>query len=311
LLNNLDRDVVALLRSRRDISRDFLDQYEQVLLDLARAELPGITVDRNHFFHQGRRYDLRWELAEQNDSEFFRLQASELKLAWDLVRKAKARKPDDAPLPPVELTLHYGRMEGQWSSLARYLEQSGTLQVDKLSFRYADTTEEHLVVGARTDGGQILQDEDPERLLRIPGSAAPLPEFEDDLLQEVMQGLHDARHAETAEKLEEFFEQENAKLERWADDRREALQLAIDEMDREIKALKRENRQLSSLQEKLEAKRRIKRLERERDEAMLEYHETKKAIEQEEDQLLDGIEAKLQVETRVETLFSVRWRLVH
>lgn len=57
LFNNFDRDVVATLKTRRDSSHDFLKDYEQVLLDLARAELPDAVVGSNYFEHQGQRYD--------------------------------------------------------------------------------------------------------------------------------------------------------------------------------------------------------------------------------------------------------------
>ncbi|MEI8634668.1 hypothetical protein P4S72_26785 [Vibrio sp. PP-XX7] len=49
LLNNFDRDVVAALKTRRDESEDFLQEYERVLLDLAKAELSHATFNTNHF----------------------------------------------------------------------------------------------------------------------------------------------------------------------------------------------------------------------------------------------------------------------
>ena len=309
LLNNLDRDVVTLLKSRRDRSRDFLDSYEQVLLDLARAELSGISVDRNHFTYQGRRYDLRWEQAQQNDSEFFRLQSREHLLAWDLVLKAKGRKPEDSPLSPAELVFHYDRLEGILSALQPYLGQSGVLQVEKLTFSYAGTSEAHLLVAAKTDDGAVLAADDAANLLRFPAEARPIENLDAAALADVLEMLRDDKAAETREKLEQYFEQENTKLERWADDRRQALQLTIDELDREIRDLKRTSRQLSSLQEKVQAKRHIKQKERERDKAMAEYHESKKAIEKQEDLLLDEIEARLELDIHTETLFSIRWTL--
>ncbi len=311
LLNTLDRDVVALLKSARDRSRDYLDRYEQVLLDLARAELPGIVVDRNHFHHQGHRYDLRWDQAQQHDSEFFRLQSKEHMIAWELVRKAKGRKPESAPLASAELIFHYDRMEGQLSALQPYLGQSGVMQVEKLTFGYAGTTEEHLLVAARTDNGTVLPADDAAKLLRMPTDTSPLAALDASAVNEVLDALLEQKQVETSEKLEQYFEQENSKLERWADDRRQALQLTIDELDREIKAFKRASRQLSSLQEKLAAKRQIKSRERDRDSAMAEYHESKKEIEQLEDRLLDEIQAKLELDTTTETLFSIRWTLAH
>ena len=247
----------------------------------------------------------------QHASEFFRLQSEEHLLAWELVHKAKERKPENRPLPPAELMFYSDRMEGQLSALQQYLGQSGVLQVEKLTFHYAGTAEEHLLVAAITDEGVVLPADDAANLLRIPAGTERIESLDASGVASIVTTLMEEKEAETAEKLEQYFEQENTKLERWADDRRRALQLTIDELDREIRELKRASRQLSSLQEKLEAKRLIKTKERERDQAMAEYHESKKTIEQQEDRLLDEIEAKLELETKTETLFTVRWTLTH
>ncbi|MNJ61443.1 hypothetical protein D3C77_572290 [compost metagenome] len=59
----------------------------------------------------------------------------------------------------------------------------------------------------------------------------------------------------------------------------------------------------------MSAKRALKKLERERDDLMLAYHEEKKRIEQEEDRLLEGIEENLEISISHERLFTLRWRL--
>ena len=60
----------------------------------------------------------------------------------------------------------------------------------------------------------------------------------------------------------------------------------------------------------MEAKKALKQLERERDNAMLHYYEEKKKIEQEEDRLLEEVEARLATETRVTELFAVTWQVM-
>ena len=57
------------------------------------------------------------------------------------------------------------------------------------------------------------------------------------------------------------------------------------------------------------AKKQLKQLERERDDVMLSYHEEKKKIEQEEDRLLEQIEARLAMDTQIIPLFTIRWQL--
>ncbi len=305
LFSNFDRDVVASLKTKRDTSQDFLKGYEQVLLDLARAELPDATFNRNHFVYQQDRYDLSWLLAEQNDSEFFRLQAQEHYLAWDLVHQAKER-----PLADAHLQFNYDLLLGNYSALESLIGQQGLLKVVKLTFRFANTHKDHLLVVAKTDAGEILSQIDAEHLLCIPAEV-----IENDLSLDtrVLEShLDDAvaeMEVETEQQLETYFEQENDKLERWAEDRRKTLMESVDELSERIATLKKESRQLASMPEKIAAKKDLRKLERKRDDALDEYHKARKLIEQEEDALLEDVSAKLELTSELDILFSVRWTL--
>ena len=305
VLDHFDRDVVATLRTVRDQSRDFLKDYEQALLDLARAELPQASFDRNHFIHEGIRYDLSWPLAQEHDSEFFRLQATEHYLAWDLIRRAKARQ-----LSAAHLEFSYGALEGQYAAVKQMIGQSGYLQVVKLTFAYARTKADYLLVLAKTDAGEMLSQENAEHLLCIPATiAANDVVLDDDALDAALQTAIQQKAELTEQQLERWFEQENDKLERWADDRRKALMITVEELDAEIKLFKKESRQLASTAAKVEAKKELRKLERKRDDALTEYHEARKQIELEEDRLLDEVSEKLKVTRHIETLFSIRWTL--
>jgi len=306
LLNNFDRDVVASLKSRRDNSQDFLDEYQHVLLDLAKAELSGASFNRNHFEWEGNRYDLSWDQAEKNASDFFRLQSTEHFLAWDLVHKAKARE----PLPEAQLEFSYQQLEGHYTALKPYIGQSGVLQLVKLTFKFAGTLEEHLLALAITDAGAVLAQDDASHLLRVPAQVkAQNLTIDDTPLQPVFVAALDKAQAQTTEQLTVYFEQESTKLERWAEDRRQALKMTLDSLDEDIKALKKAARQLESLTDKLAAKKQLKQKERERDEAFVEYNQSKQRIEQQEDELLDEIYAKLETTHESEVLFTIRWTL--
>jgi len=305
LLNNFDRDVVTALKTKRDQSNDFLKDYEQVLLDLAKAELPQASFRRNHFILNGSRYDLSWALAQENNSEFFRLQANEHHLAWDLVRKAKART-----LEASHLRFNYSDLQGIYAALQPLIGQSGILQAVKLSFAFANTKESHVLVVAKTDAGEVLTQENAEHLLCIPAMVIEsYVKVDEDALLKLLNDAVSDKEEQTEKQLETYFEQENEKLEQWAEDRRKALMLTIDELDAEIKAYKKEARQLASTAEKIAAKKALRKLERKRDDALSEYHEAKKTIEQEEDALLDEVSEKLELTKSVETLFSIRWTL--
>lgn len=309
LLNNFDRDVVSTLKTRRDQSNDFLQEYEQVLMDLARAELPDAEFNTNHFYLHGQRYDLSWTLAEENNSEFFRLQANEHFLAWELVHKAKSYS-----LEPTHLTFHYDQLQGQFAALKDYIGQSGVLTSFELRFSYnrGKTQNTRLIVLAQTDDGQRLSLENSDHLLYIPASeqalSGPLhPGLFDDWRTQIVEEAQ----AQTEEELDSYLEQESEKLERWAQDRRKALMATVEELDEQIRMYKKEARQLASTVEKIQAKKALRKLERKRDDALAEYHQSKKQIEQEEDRLLDEVSEKLELTLDIKELFTARWTLKH
>ncbi len=306
LFSNFDRDVVASLKTRRDRSQDFLKDYEQVLLDLARAELPGAIFNRNHFIYNDDRYDLSWVLAQENDSEFFRLQATEHFLAWELVHQAKERWLENA-----HLSFRYNQLEGgHYGALRPFIGQHGTLKVVKLTFKFANTSEDHLLVLAQSDTGAVLSQQDAEHLLCIPAEVIENPAPVDiSALESLLADALAEKEQQTEQQLETYFEQENEKLERWAEDRRKALMALVDELSNEISALKKAARQLASTAEKVAAKKELRKLERKRDDALADYQQARKLIEQEEDTLLDDISAKLELESHTQTLFSIRWTL--
>lgn len=306
LLNNFDRDVVASLKSRRDNSQDFLDEYQQVLMDLAKSELIGASFNRNHFEWHGKRYDLSWDQAEKNGSDFFRLQSTEHFLAWDLVHDAKERQ----PLPVAQLEFSYRQLEGQYAALKSYIGQSGILRLVKLTFKFAGTFEEHLLVLAITDTGTVLPQDDAAHFLRIPAQVKILnPIIDDRPLQPLFATALEQTQTQTTKQLTIYFEQESTKLERWAEDRRQALKMTLDTLEEEIKSLKKAARQLDSLTDKLTVKKQLKQKERERDDAFVEYNQSKQRIEQQEDELLDEIYAKLETTHESEDLFTIRWAL--
>ena len=309
LMNHFDRDVVAALKTRRDESEDFLQEYERVLLDLAKAELPQAIVNTNHFVYEGKRYDLSWSLATQNDSEFFRLQASEHYLAWDLVRRAKEHK-----LAPVHLTFHYDKLVGNYSALQTFIGQSGKLCAIELIFSFNNnkTKQRKTMVLAVTDQQQQLDAKNGEQLLFIPAEASPLQSaIEDQFFEKRKQEELDNQRAQTEEELDKYLERESEKLERWANDRRDSLFESVESLDEEIKLLKKEARLLASTREKIEAKKTLRKLERKRDDALSEYHNSKKLIEEEEDRLLDEVSDKLELTCEVRELFTATWTLTH
>ena len=189
--------------------------------------------------------------------------------------------------------------------------QSGELILEKFILKTTNQTIEHLLLAACTTTGELLDQKTIDRLLELPIQKS-IPDA--TLTQTVLLGNQlkslEADNVNAAEKdNEHYYDEETEKLDRWAEDRRIALDIRIKQLDQEIKEARKASRQLPTLQEKMQAKKILKQRERERDQLMLDYHEEKKKIEAEEDRLLAAIEVALEMSQQRERLFAIRWQL--
>jgi hypothetical protein len=279
------------------------------MLLLARMALQGngdFSESSDGFAWLGNQYNLNWQNAESGDGEFFRPHDG---LGAELIEQAK-----NTPLPPVAIQFVYerSREQGQWVDVKGLIGNSGLLKVIKVSIASDAQRREQLLLLATSHHGELVHTETVERLLQLPLAQEPITISNPD--ESVLLNLQQTRLEDFKREVERdnetYYGEEVEKLERWSEDKRIALDLRIKQLDQEIKEARKASRQLSSLQEKMEAKKALKQLERERDNAMLHYYEEKKLIEQEEDRLLEEVEARLATETRVTELFTVTWQLV-
>jgi len=306
LLEHFDVDVVTRLNLRRESTRAALDDYQQRLLLLARMSLPQARFDDERFELDGQWHDPDWQQAERDDARFLQPNAGMGLALIDQARQQLA-VPADAEL----LFSYEPTGNGQYSNLLDLLGQSGELVLEKLTLSTPKQQREHLLLAGGSDGGQWLDERTCERLLQLKAREVPgIPDFRhQSLLQDRLEALRAECLVQAEARNEAYFEEETGKLEQWAEDKRIGLDIRIKQLDQEIKEARKAVRQLETLQEKMNAKKALKKLERERDNLMLDYHEEKKKIEAQEDQLLEEIEQNLEISVQHERLFSLRWRL--
>ena len=80
-------------------------------------------------------------------------------------------------------------------------------------------------------------------------------------------------------------------------------------MDDQIKELKKQVRHSSSLPEKIELQKKVKTLDKKRDDAWREYDKAAKDIEGRKDELIDAVEARLKQNITETTLFEIEWSM--
>ncbi len=96
----------------------------------------------------------------------------------------------------------------------------------------------------------------------------------------------------------------------WAEDKKLSLELKIKELDKEIKTRRTEARKLVKLDIKVNEQRAIKELEKKRNSLRRELFDKQDEIDTEKDKLLDTVQSRLESESSVEELFTLKWKLV-
>ncbi|NIE50685.1 DEAD/DEAH box helicase [Pantoea sp. Ap-870] len=312
LFEHFDVDVVRNLKTRRTTTLTQLNDYQENLLLLAEmflSEDSDFQQSETGFRSEGKYFDVSWPVADEKDAEFFRPNQGYGKQLIDIA----LHEGEELATVPVcqRLNFIYQPKSGQLADVKLLCQQSGQLLLTKVSIGNQEQQREQLLAAAVTDTGEVVAEETVSRLLRLPLSEITSIE-EQPLLPALTNQCEALRNSfiQQVERDNEFYYNEEVeKLERWSEDRRIALDLRIKQLDTEIKDARKNSRQLPSLKEKMEAKRSLKALERERDNIMLQYHDEKKKIEQEEDRLLEEVEQKLATEITSSQLFAVSWTL--
>lgn len=307
LLEHFDEDVRSRLRVRQKNTLETLSQRERWLLDLTRFELNGRaefdpTLPRFRYTGPDARkgwYNLDWKQAEARGEHFYRQDHS---LAVQIIKRVMSRN-----LPPVEITLDYSAYESKISILEPLVGQSGWLELSKLTVE-ALNTDEFLVFAARTDDGQALDEEICGKLLLLPGQVGdPCSEVPDlsGLRQTDVQAKLDAIDKRNGE----FFDEEVFKLDRWSEDLKQGLEREIKEIDKQIREARKTAVLKQSLQDKLEAQKTIKALEKTRNTKRRELFDAQDAIDAQRKELIENIEKQLKQRRSVQVLFSIRWEV--
>lgn len=309
LLENFDSEVHEKLKVNLKASQEYLNRYESLLLELSRYKLGDAALfdDKEPIFdllsnpYEDQKIALgRYKLGPaSNDAHIYRLGHP---LAQSLVESAA-----NANTPHCRLVFKYSDSPLQISILKPLVGKSGQISLTKLTIESAET-QDHLIWAAKTENGQILDEEQCARLFSIPACIEHSSKEPEDL-GELIDSSRQKILAELSEQNASYFDEEMDKLERWADDRKRSLEIQIKDLDIEIKTLKAESRKLAKLEDKVAAQRHIKLLEQKRTEFRRELFDAQDAIDNDKDGLLDAVEGRLKQTIKEERLFYTEFRL--
>jgi adenine-specific DNA-methyltransferase len=320
LLENFDDEVREKLRVRDIDSKNFLNQFERMLMQLTCHELAGHAEFIGDAAFQLRSLPFSgdfplglYELPRRSgEAHLYRLNHS---LAEGILSQAKARA-----LPPAEIVFDHTGHDGKVSILDTFTGQSGWLSLSLLTVESLDQAEDYLIFAGFTAQGQPMDEECIRRLFTLDGTVHPLegpapsgPQTDATArvppLEELTRRRQEAIQQSISERNAALFEAEAVKLDGWADDLKLGLEREIKDLDRQIKDARRAATAALTLEDKLAGQKQVKALEAQRNTKRRALFDAQDDIDAQRERLIAEIEGKLRQEVALSTLFSIRWRL--
>ncbi len=106
-----------------------------------------------------------------------------------------------------------------------------------------------------------------------------------------------------------FFDREMEKLEKWAEDLKESMEIEIKDLDRQIKMNKTEAKKILTLENKVKSQRQIKDMEKKRNAMRVNYFKEQDSIDERKEALIAQVEARLKQKVSEKEIFTIRWSL--
>ncbi|MEI7767162.1 MAG: helicase-related protein [Phycisphaerae bacterium] len=308
LLEHFDEDVRSRLKLSQEKTLECLSQREQLLLALTRIELAGqaeFDPRQPRFLYTGSAaapgwYNLDWKAADHAEEHFYR---PDHPLAQRLIEQALTR-----PLPPTELVLDYTGHQSRISVLEPLVGQSGWLELAKLTVNGVEV-DEFLVFSAQSDQAEVLDEEICRKLLTLPATVGPTVTGT-PALEPLRTSAVNARLGTLEARNAQYFDEEVLKLDRWSEDLKLSLEQELKELDKLVRELRRSAALAQALQDKLAHQKQLRDLERRRNTKRKELFEAQDAIDSQREELIGKIEKQLQHTSSIQTLFTIRWRLM-
>lgn len=318
LFEHFDEDVHERLRMRLADARARLDRVgrrfwsltRHVLADQARFDDIAFTFDLvrppREAIPAGR-YHLISRVHPQTEAAGQFLYRLSHPLGEHVLAQAR-----DADTPVAEILFDISRHPTRIAVVEALRGQRGYLTLTRLTIASYER-EEHLLFSGFTDDGAPLDPETMEKLFQCGGCVAGTATIPDTVSRRL--AAESERHAQATlsrslEQNNRYFHEAREKLERWADDMVLSAEKALADTKEQIKALRRQARQATTLAEQHAIQEKLQKLERQQRRQRQEIFRIEDEIMEKRDQLIDQLEQRLVQRTQAETLFTIRWAVV-
>ena len=313
LLENLDEDVVNLLRIRRENDDKNISRIHRWLYALTVSYAPdcieAIDADnlifklkQNPFPQQHFSTGIYQISNTDGRYENYRLSHP---LARAIIEAAKNKE-----LPHRELHFDYKRHPYKNSIIEQTDCREGFLAAHLVSYHSDGQDEDHIVLTGISQDGQELSSELAQRILGIVATAGnaihDVPQTEMSRFYDVRK---DALTTQISERNDKMLKDEIAHVEAWADDKELTIEREIKQIKERKKEKKRQLSKAESLTEKLDLEKELKQITRELGRKRAEQDELEDDIEQQRDEMIARLRQYLNQQITDKELFFIHFTL--
>ena len=313
LLENLDEDVVNLLRIRRENNDKNISRIHRWLYALTVSYAPDCieaTDSDNLIFTLKQTPFPQQHIAtgtyqiSNTDGQYENYRLSH-PLAKAIIEAAKNKE-----LPHRELHFDYNRHPYKNSIIEQMDCRKGYLAAHLVSYHSDGQDEDHIVLTAISQDGQELSSELAQRLMGIVATAGntihDVPQTEMSRFYDVRK---DALTTQISERNDKMLKDEIAHVEAWADDK----ELTIEREIKQLKAKKKEKQRMltkvDSLNEKLDLEKELKQVTNELKRKRAEQDDLDEEIEQQRDEMIARLRQYLNQQISDKELFFIHFTL--
>lgn len=318
LLENFDEEVHEKLRVSLDKSNEYLPKYEKWLWLITEYYLklfahfnPNDTerifyLNTNPFFDEPIQPG-RYRLGKAKEGyNIYRLGHP---LAQRIIEECKHYS-----LKTTELVFNYTDHDAKISIIEDLVGRSGWLKIINIAIEAFDI-EDHIIFCGIIENGLLLDEEVCRRMFSL--SAVESTESNTEISDAHNRRINDiaSNHEKkivdiNIERNAAYFENEMEKLDKWAEDIKNSLEIKLKELDKSIRMKKIDSKKELDLAEKVKIQREINELERKRNTMRQDLFNAQDEVEQRKDNLLEEVEARMKQSISREDIFTIKWRIV-
>ena len=319
LLNNFDQEVIDRVRIE---SSGALDRFREMLWRITRFYLEPFA----DFSAQGKSFTLRdnpfpelkillgpYEMRKQPE------EANTYRVGSPLAQRVLAEC-CRVETPAAELVFDLQRNPTRIGALADLAGRSGWLTCSFLTLKSAEA-QDHVIFAGVADpgagaGGFSLDANQCKRIFDLQsaevrsGQQAMLAMEPKAELERLLDGERDAVLQGVDARSAGWLDAESSKLDRWAEDRKLALESELKELDEAIRDVRRQSLAAALLPEKLAMQQKLRGLEADRAKKRRELFESQDRVEAQRDSLIADMQKRLVQQSSTKPLFTIRWRMV-